>query len=393
MKYNFDEIVERRNTNCEKYDKCEAIFGTDDLLPLWVADMDFKVAEPILNVLRTRTEHQIFGYTFQGESYFESIINWQKRRNRWTIKKEWIKHCPGVVPGLNFAVQTLTNEGDKVVIMPPVYSPFFTAATENNRILVENNLKHDGLDYFIDYDDLNEKLKDAAMLIFCNPHNPVGRVWRRDELEKVAELCIKHKTVIVSDEVHSDLIFAPHKHIPIATLSPEIDDLCLTFFAPSKTFNIAGFATAVAVASNENIRNAFWSIIKRLHLTDGNISGTVALEAAYNYGEEWLEQMLEYISENAKAVVDFFEKNIPSIKTKHPESTFLQWIDFSALNLTQNELVNFLIKDAKVGLNDGASFSKTEGTGFMRLNIACSRYIITEALNRILAAYNNLQLR
>jgi cystathionine beta-lyase len=392
MKYNFDEITERRNTNCEKYDKCEEVFGTEDLIPLWVADMDFKVAEPILDALRARTEHQIFGYTFQGESYFDSIIKWQMRRNGWAIEKDWIIHCPGVVPALNFAVQALTNEGDRVVIMPPVYHPFFTAATDNNRILVENNLKHDGLDYFVDYDDLDKKLKDAKLLIFCNPHNPVGRAWKRDELEKIAELCIKHKTVIISDEVHSDLVFAPHRHIPVATLSSEIADLCLTFFAPSKTFNIAGFATAVAVASNKTINSAFGSIIKRLHLTDGNISGTTALEAAYNHGEEWLEQMLEYISDNAKFVVDFFEKNIPQIKTKHPESTFLQWIDFSALNLTQNKLVEFLIKDAKVGLNDGTSFSETEGKGFMRLNLACSRFIIEKALNQILAAYGNLHL-
>jgi cystathionine beta-lyase len=392
MKYNFDEIVDRRNTSCEKYDKCIEIFGTDDIIPLWVADMDFKVAKPILDALRERTEHQVFGYTFQGDSYYESIINWQKRRNNWTIEKDWIVHCPGVVPGLNFAVQTLTDEGDTVVIMPPVYRPFFTAAIDNNRILVENNLKHNGLDYFIDYDDLDKKLKGAKMLIFCSPHNPVGRVWRRDELEKIAELCIKHKTIIVSDEVHSDLIFAPHKHIPVATLSPEIADLCLTFFAPSKTFNIAGFATAVAVASNKEICNAFSSIIKKLHLTDGNISGTTALEASYNYGEEWLEQMLEYLSGSAKCIIDFFEKNIPQIKTKHPESTFLQWIDFSSLNLTQNELVNFLVNDAKVGLNDGTGFSEIEGKGFMRLNIACSRYIIKVALNRILAAYKNLQL-
>ncbi|MDR0421114.1 MAG: PatB family C-S lyase [Prevotellaceae bacterium] len=393
MKYNFDEIVERRNTGCEKYDKCMEIFGTEDLIPLWVADMDFKVAKPVTDALRKRIDHQIFGYTFQMQAYFDAIINWQKRRNNWDIRQDWIIHCPGVVPGLNFAVQSLTNEGDKVVIMPPVYYPFFTAVTDNNRILLENNLKHNGLDYFIDFDDLDKKLKDAKMLIFCNPHNPVGRVWKRDELEKVAELCIKHKVIIISDEIHSDLIFTPHKHIPLATLSPEVADLCLTLFAPSKTFNIAGFATSVAVASNQNIYDTFASVIKRLHLTDGNIIGTTALEAAYNHGEEWLEQMLEYISENAQFVTDFFKQNIPQIKTKHPESTFLQWIDFSALNLTQNELVDFLTKDAKVGLNNGTFFSQTEGTGFMRLNFACPRAVIVEALNRILTAYHNLQLR
>ncbi|MDR1348631.1 MAG: PatB family C-S lyase [Prevotellaceae bacterium] len=392
MKYNFDEIIDRRNTNCEKYDKCMEVFGTEDVMPLWVADMDFGIAEPVMDALRKRIDHRVFGYTFQSKSYYDSIISWQQRRNNWTLMHDWIIHCPGVVPGLNFAVQTLTDEGDRVVIMPPVYRPFFTAATDNNRILVENNLKHNGLDYFIDFDDLDEKLKDAKMLIFCNPHNPVGRVWKRAELEKVAELCIKHNVIIISDEVHSDLIFAPHRHIPIATLSPEVADLCITFFAPSKTFNIAGFATAVAVASNKKFFDTFGSIIKKLHLTDGNISGTTALEAAYSYGEEWLEQMLEYISENAAFVTDFFAKNIPQIKTKHPESTFLQWIDFSALNLAQNDLVEFLVKDAKVGLNDGTSFSETEGKGFMRLNFACSRAIIAKALNRILTACHNLRL-
>ncbi|MDR3286905.1 MAG: PatB family C-S lyase [Prevotellaceae bacterium] len=388
MKYNFDELIDRKNTNCDKYDKCKQVFGTTDVIPLWVADMDFKVAEPITAALKNRTEHQIFGYTFHGESYFESIINWQKRKNNWDIKKEWIIYSPGVVPGLNFAVQSLTNEGDKIVIMPPVYRPFFTAATDNNRILIENNLKHDGLDYCIDYDDLDEKLKDAKMLIFCNPHNPVGRVWRRDELEKVAELCLKHQTIILSDEVHSDLIFAPNKHIPVAALSEKFADLCITFFAPSKTFNIAGFATAVAVASNKKLHDAFSLHLKKLHLTDGNISGNIALEAAYTNGEEWLQQMLGYISENAKFVINFFQKNLPVIKTKHPEGTFLQWIDFSALNISQPDLVNFLIKEAKVGLNDGTSFSEQEGIGFMRLNLACPRAIIEKALNNILAAYN-----
>ncbi|MDR1197710.1 MAG: PatB family C-S lyase [Prevotellaceae bacterium] len=392
MKYNFDEIIDRRNTNCEKYDKCMEVFGTEDVMPLWVADMDFRIAEPVMDALRKRIDHRVFGYTFQGNSYFDAIINWQKRRNNWTLMHDWIIHCPGVVPGLNFAVQALTDEGDRVVIMPPVYRPFFTAATDNNRILVENNLKHDGLDYFIDFDDLDEKLKNAKMLIFCNPHNPVGRVWKRTELEKVADLCVKHRVIIINDEVHSDLIFAPHRHIPIATLSPEVADLCITFFAPSKTFNIAGFATAVAVASNKKLCDAFGSIIRKLHLTDGNIGGTTALEAAYNYGEEWLEQMLGYISENAAFVISFFAQNIPQIKTKHPESTFLQWIDFSELNLAQNDLVEFLIKDAKVGLNDGTSFSETEGTGFMRLNFACPRAVIAKALNRILSAYRNLQL-
>ena len=391
MKYNFDEIIDRSNTNCEKYDMREAIFGTNDLIPLWVADMDFRVAEPILNALRTRIEHKVFGYSFQSELYYQSIINWQKRRNNWNVEREWIAHCPGVVPGLNFAVMALTNENDKIVIMPPIYQPFFNAVTDHKRILLENNLKHRNLDYFIDFDDLEEKLKEAKILIFCNPHNPVGRVWTRGELEKVAELCIKYNIIILSDEVHSDLIFHPHKHIPIATLSPEIADLCITFFAPNKTFNVAGFATAVAVASNKKLYDEYTAMVKRLHLTEGNICGAIALEAAYNHGEEWLEQMLDYVFENAKFVADFFEKNMPKIKANIPEGTFLQWLDFSELGLTQDELVDFLTKDAKVGLNDGRFFSPTAGIGFMRLNLACSRLLIVKALNQILEAYKNRQ--
>jgi len=391
MKYNFDEINDRSNTNCEKYDKRKEIFGTEDVIPLWVADMDFKVAPSIVDALRKCTEHQIFGYTFQSQSYFESIINWQKRRNNWDIKQEWILYTPAVVPGLNLAVQSLTSEGDKIVIMPPVYRPFFNCVINNNRILLENRLAHNGLDYFIDFDDLEEKLKDAKMLIFCNPHNPVGRVWRRDELEKVAELCLKHKVIIVSDEIHSDLIFAPHKHISIASLSEEIADLCITFFAPSKTFNIAGLVSGVAVASNKEIYDKYCFHLKRLSIDQGNLYGVTALEAAYSTGDEWLEQLLEYVSSNAKFVIDFFEKNLPQVKVKHPEGTYLQWIDFSALNLSQRELTDFLVYEAKVGMNDGTAFSDSEGIGFMRLNLACPRAIIEKALNQVLTAYNKRQ--
>ena len=391
MKYNFDEIIDRSNTSCEKYDKRKEIFDTNDLIPLWVADMDFRVAEPILEALRTRIEHKIFGYGFQDESYFQSIINWQKQRNDWDIKREWLAHCPGVVPGLHFAMLALTNETDKIVIMPPVYQPLFTVATDNNRQLLETELKHHNLNYFIDFEDLEDKLKEAKALILCHPHNPVGRVWTRDELEKIGKLCVKYNTIIFSDEIHSDLIFKGHKHIPVATLSPEIADLCITFFAPSKTFNVAGLATAVAVASNKKLRDALASTIKKKHLDGGNICGTTALEAAYNHGEEWLEQMLDYVFENAKFVADFLEKNMPKIKVNIPEATFLLWLDFSALNLEQDELVDFLIREAKVGLNDGRFFSPTAGIGFMRLNIACSRALIAKALNQILEAYKNRQ--
>lgn len=391
MKYNFDEIIDRSNTSCEKFDKRTELFGTNDIIPLWVADMDFRVAEPILDALRTRIEHKIFGYSFQSESYYRSIINWQKRRNGWDVKREWLAHCPGIVPGINLTVQALTGENDKIVIMPPVYQPFFTAVTDNKRTLLENNLKCCNLYYFMDFEDLEEKLKDAKMLIFCNPHNPAGRVWTREELEKVAALCIKYNTIILSDEIHSDLIFKGHRHIPIATLSPEIADLCITFFAPSKTFNVAGFATSVAVASNKKLYDAFYYAIKKLHLDSGNICGTVALEAAYNNGEEWLEQMLDYVFENAKFVAGFIEKNMPKIKVNIPEGTFLQWLNFSELNLEHSELTDFLIKEAKVGLNDGRFFSPSEGTGFMRLNLACSRLLIEKALNRILEAYKNRQ--
>jgi cystathionine beta-lyase len=391
MKYNFDEIIDRSNTSCEKYDKREEVFGTNDIIPLWVADMDFRVAEPILEALHARIEHKVFGYCFQNEEYYQSIINWQKRRNNWDVKREWLMHCPGVVPGFHFAVQALTNENDKIIIMPPVYQPFFTAATDNKRILLENNLKHSNLNYFIDFDDLEEKLKEAKILMLCNPHNPVGRVWTRAELEKIGNLCVKHNTIIFSDEIHSDLIFREHKHIPIATLSPEIADLCITFFAPSKTFNVAGLATAVAVASNKKLYEAFTSGIKKMHLADGNICGATALEAAYSKGEEWLEQMLDYVFENAKFVTSFFEQNMPKIKANTPEGTFLQWLDFSALNITHDDVVDFLVKDAKVGLNDGRFFSPTVGIGFMRLNLACSRILLAKALNQILEAYKMRQ--
>jgi cystathionine beta-lyase len=393
MKYNFDEVIDRSNTSCEKYDKRIELFGTEDVIPLWVADMDFKVAQPIVDALRKRVEQQIFGYTFQNEAYYESIINWEKRRNNWEIKREWIMHSPGVVPGLAIAVQSLTKEGDKIVIMPPVYRPFFNCVTDNNRVLLENNLKHNGLEYSIDYEDLENKLKEAKMLILCSPQNPIGKVWKREDLEKIAQLCLKYKVIIVSDEIHSDMIFKPHKHIPIASLSPEIGNICLTFFAPSKTFNIAGFATSVAVASNQEIHDKFWSGIMKIHLNEGNIAGTTALTVAYNEGEEWLEQMLDYVWGNANFAVDFIAKNMPKLKTKLPEASYLIWIDFSELGLSQAELMDFLVKEAKVGLNNGTAFSDNEGIGFMRFNLATSRTVVEKALNNMLKAYNKLVVK
>lgn len=389
MKYDFDSIVERRGTNSFKWDFCNKIFKSEELLPMWVADMDFLAPKEVKGAITKRVEHGVFGYTIKGESYYRSIINWVKKRHGFDIKKEWILSLPGVVPTLSIAILSYTKPGDKVLIQTPVYHPFFTAIEGNERVKVENPLIKGKDGYEIDFKDLEEKLKDVRMMILCNPHNPVGRVFRKEELIKIGELCKKNNVIIASDEIHSDIIYKGYKHIPIASISKELEDITVTCIAASKTFNVAGLCASCAIIPNDCLRERFFKTAEALGIVSSNLLGNVALEASYKYGEEWLNELLEYLEENRDYLLDFVAKRIPRIKAIKSEGTYLVWLDCRGLNMDSEELRRFMIHDAKVGLNEGVSFG-TGGEGFMRLNIGCPRKLLNEGLERIERAVKNI---
>ena len=386
-KYNFDEIIPREGTNCIKYDARERFFGDKDVLPLWVADMDFKTPDFIVEAVKKRAEHEIYGYTFRGESYYESLIGWMKRRHNWEIKKEWISFSPGVVAGLTLAIEAFTKPGDGVVVQPPVYFPFFDCVKGTKRKMIENPLKIENGRYTFDFEDLKAKLDtNTKLLLLCNPQNPGGMVFTKSELLQLATICLENNIMILSDEIHSDLIFKGHKHIPLATLSDEIAQNCLVSMAPSKTFNVAGFASSIVIIPNKTKFARYERVAGVGHLHMGNIFGTVATEAAYTYGDEWLEQLLGYLWENYLFLEDFFKTNLPKVKVMKPEATYLIWLDFRDYGMKNNELMKFTIENAKVGLNDGGRFG-LGGDGWLRINIGCPRSILEEALKRLGKAF------
>lgn len=385
-KYNFDEIVDRTGSNSLKYDARAMFFGKEDVLPLWVADMDFRTPDFIVEAIRKRANHEIFGYTFRPATYNQSIVNWLKKRHNWGIKPEWISFSPGVVAGLTIAIQALSEEGDGVIVQPPVYNPFYDSIKGTNRQMVENPLKLENGRYYFDLDDLRAKITPATkLLLLSNPHNPGGMAWSNDELLALAQVCLEHKIIIISDEIHSDLIFEGHKHTPVASLSDEIAQNCVTLMAPSKTFNTAGLTTSFVVIPNKRLFVAYERVMRLPHLHMGNIFGTVALEAAYTHGEEWLTQLLVYLQDNYKLLETFFAEKLPKVKVMRPEATYLIWIDFSAYNLTDDDLNKKLV-DAGLGLNRGTQFGK-QGSGFMRMNIGCPRSVLKEALTLVEKAF------
>ncbi len=380
--YNFDEKIERNNTNCIKYDFRETFFGNGDVLPLWVADMDFKTPDFIVDAIKTRASHEIFGYTFRPESYNQSIVNWLKRRHNWEIKPEWISFSPGVVAGLTLAIEALSKPGDGVILQPPVYFPFFDSIKGTNREMIENPLKLENGRYYFDLDDLKQKIKpNTKLLLLSNPHNPGGMAWNKKELSELAQICLENKIIVISDEIHSDLIFDGYKHTPLAGISTEIAQNCVTLMAPSKTFNTAGLTTSFLVIPNKRHFAAYERVMRLPHLHMGNIFGSVALEAAYTHGDEWLSQLLVYLQENYTLLENFFQENMPEVKVMKPEATYLIWIDFSALGLSDEDLNKKLI-DGGVGLNRGVQFGK-QGSGYMRINIGCTKELLQEALVRI----------
>ncbi|WP_347838977.1 PatB family C-S lyase [uncultured Draconibacterium sp.] len=385
--YNFDEIIERHETNCLKYDALDRFFKTNDALPLWVADMDFKTPDFIIEAIKKRIDHEILGYTFRSDSYYQSVIGWMSRRHNWEIKKDWISFSPGVVAGLTYAIETFSNSGDGVIVQPPVYFPFFDSVKGTNRKLIQNPLKIEAGRYTFDFDDLKAKIdKNTKLLLLCNPQNPGGMVWTKEELIQLTNICLENNIMIISDEIHSDLIYNDHKHIALASISEEVAQNCMVCMAPSKTFNVAGLSSSLAIIPNKRKLAAYERTIGVGHLGMGNIFGSVALEAAYTHGDEWLKQLLAYLWDNYQLLEDFMTEKLPRVKVMKPEATYLIWLDFSDYGMKNEALSKFATEKAKVALNDGGRFG-IGGDGWLRINIGCPRSVLQEALERLEKAF------
>jgi len=379
MSQNFDEIINREHTSSYKYDLRKMIFGTDDVLPMWVADTDFKAPSFILEAIRKRLDHGIFGYTIIGDDYYNSIIYWLKEQHGWEIKKEHIKFSPGAVPSLYASVLAFTKPGDKVIVQPPVYYPFFSAVKESGRELVLNPLILENGRYHMNVNDFKSKIDNRTRLFFlCSPHNPGGMVWRREELSEICQVCLENNILVISDEIHSDIVYQGFKHIPTATLGAEIEKNTITLNSPSKTFNIAGFSSSYIISSNSDLLHKISRHFEGMHISSG-IFDIEATKAAYFHGKDWIRGLIAYFTNNVINVRTFLENNLPEIGLIEPEATYLLWLDFRKLNLNRKELSDLLVQKAKLGLSDGFQFG-AEGNGFRRMNIGCALSKVNEAL-------------
>jgi cystathionine beta-lyase len=381
--WNFDKPAGREGTDCIKYDRREETFGAKDVIPMWVADMDFNTPDFIVESLQKRLEHPIYGYSFRSTEYFQSMIRWIKSRHNWSVEKEWISFCPGIVPALNFCTLAFTQTGDNIIVQPPVYFPFFSAAESHGRNLIYNRLTESEGTWSMDFDSLARGIDSKTkMIIISNPHNPVGRVWTPEELNRLADICLKHNIVIISDEIHCDLILPGFTHTPMASLSEEIAENTVTLIAPSKTFNIAGLSTSSVIIQNPVLRKSFNRIVENLHIGNGNIFGNMASIAAYSHGHEWLDSLLDYIDNNVEFVKNYCSKMIPEIVPVQPEATYMIWLDCRKLGMSGKDLQNFFVTKAGVGMNEGSTFGPG-GEGFMRMNLGATHQTVMRAMEQI----------
>ena len=383
MSYNFDEVIDRSNNFSAKWSEMDKKYGSNDLLPMWVADMDFKTAPSVIDAMRERLEQGIYGYTTRPSSYNESIVNWVSRRYGWNIESDWIIFSPGVIPSISLIIKEMTDINDKIMIQEPVYSPFNSVVKDNDRELVISPLiKLEDGNYVMDFEDIESKIKDVKMFILCNPHNPVGRVWTKEELKRLGDICIKHNVKVISDEIHGDIIFKGNKHIPFASISEEFAQNSITCTAPTKTFNLAGLQMSQVILPNKEDYKKLDSAFARLDIRRNNAFSLVATEAAYNHGEDWLDELLEYIEGNMDFAIKYIKEKMPVLKVKKPEGTYLLWVDFSETGLSDEEVTKALVEKGKVALNNGISFG-VGGKGYQRINLACPRSMVEEGLNRI----------
>lgn len=381
MKYDFDKIIPRRGTNSVKWD----VAKEDGVIPMWVADMDFQAAPCIRQALKERMDHGVFGYTLVPNSYYESIISWFDRRHQWHIERDWIIYTSGVVPAISAIIKALTEPGDKVLVQTPVYNCFFSSIRNNGCTTAENALVRKDNSYEIDFDDFERQAADENTKVFllCNPHNPAGRVWTPDELSRMNDICLKHGVQVISDEIHCELVMPGYKFTPFAAVSKACQDNCITTNSPTKSFNIAGLQIANIITNNDTIKRKIDRAININEVCDVNPFGVIALQAAYNEGESWIDQLNLYLWENYKVLKDFFQEHLPKLKVLKLESTYLVWVDISATGLKADELTNELLQHGKVMVNSGTLYGKTTGADYLRLNIAMPRSLMLEALQRI----------
>ncbi len=399
MKYDFDQICNRKNTDCVKWDTVQSIFGHEDVIPMWIADMDFPVPQPIIEAIKKRAEHPCYGYTKPGTGVIETVVERIQRKFNWKIRPEWVVFTPGLIPALHFAVRTVTHPGDEVILQEPVYYPFFRAVTSSGCQIINNGLRLRDGHYEMDYEDLENKFRPKGgmvlsnlsrlkAILLCNPHNPVGRLWNKEELIRMGEIVIRHGAVVISDEIHCEILFKGCRHTPFPSISEEFEQNCILCLSPSKTFNLAGLEISTVIIPNKQLREGFSNMRSGI-LPESNLFGYVALEAAYRYGDEWLNQVLAYLQRNLDFMLDYFVNRIPRIKVIPPQGTYLIWLDCRQLGLDNLSLKSFMREKARVGLDDGFLFGQS-GSGFERMNIACPRPILEEALRRIETAVNSL---
>lgn len=416
--YNFDKITNRKGTNCLKYDFAVERGKPADVLPLWVADMDFPVSEEISKSLHAAVEHGIYGYTQPKDAYYNAVMNWMERKHNWKTKREWIVKTPGVVFALGAAVKAFTDPGDAILIQNPVYYPFTNIIRDNNRKVVDNTLVYHPVTertvvpvttddvseqqinnvgtvspaYQIDFEDFERKIEQehVKLFILCNPHNPVGRVWTVEELQKLGEICLRHHVIVVSDEIHNDFVYPGYEHTVFANVDPRFAEFTLTCTAPSKTFNLAGLQISNIFIPNENLRKAFKAEIDKTGYDEPNALGVVACEAAYRAGEDWLDQLKAYLLKNLNFLRDFLQEKLPQIHLVEPEGTYLVWLDCSELGITGKELDQFIVDKAGLWLDGGSMFGPS-GAAFQRVNIACPQATLELALNKLKAAVDNLK--
>ncbi|MYL55330.1 putative C-S lyase [Pontibacillus yanchengensis] len=385
----FNQVTDRMNTRSVKWDLTESLFKSEEVLPMWVADMDFQIPKAVTDAIADRAAHGIFGYTVTDEKIHQSIKNWLSKQHDWNINTKWLSYSPGVVPSLHTMMEALTDKDDQILIQTPVYPPFYDVIKNHERTIVKNPLHQQDGKYEIDFDDFEKKLKQGVKaFILCNPHNPVGRVWTKEELQKMANLCLKHNVMIFSDEIHADLIFPGHKHIPIASLSDDIAQSTITCLSPTKTFNLAGLQVSYIVTPDAEYRKKVNDQFGLQGIKMLNTLGITALEAAYDHGDEWLEELISVLEDHKKYLMDTIHSQTNQIQVVEPEGTYLVWLDCRGLGLSHEELKSFMQEKAKIGLNDGASFGE-EGEGFMRINIACPRPILEDGVQRILQAIHS----
>lgn len=387
MRYNFDEIVDRRNTNSIKYDFAKEMGKPEDAIPLWVADMDFRTPKPVREALVKSAEHGIFGYSKAKKDYFDAIYNWFKTRFDWEVEESWLVKTPGVVYALSVAIRSLTQAGDAVIIQEPVYHPFASTIINNKCQLVNSSLIYKDGKYQIDFEDFEAKIEanDVKMFILCSPHNPVGRVWTKDELIQLGDICIKHKVIIVSDEIHCDFVYGQNKHLIFTSLKDAYLDNTIICTAPSKTFNLAGLQASNIFIANEELRQKFETELAIGGYGKLNTMGLIACQTAYEHGAQWVDDLNQYLEENLKTIRNFLLERLPEVKLIEPEGTYLIWLDFNDLGLGEEALDDLITQEAKLWLNSGAMFGEG-GKGFQRVNIACPKVTIEKMLLQLEAA-------